>query len=926
MNMSPSVPVIIGLYLFTLSVSSQSILTVKDFIYYNSGTTSKSQIYELVQVGNVYNEGYQYKDDFLGSNEWQVQYPLTYLFERYQNGTIGTPSSGLRSSVFLGPIGQGGFEMRGDGRLTDFTIFNNAPNARPSTFAKKWDLNEAVFGFTFRDTSASISKIFQTSPLDDTMVPYAIDSLTYSGSYPASRLIGIDDDFTKMGIKSINLTAFSSFEPLNIDMSSIPAVVFWFDIDNTDNAQNISMDFFFNWPDIIDAGVFGAAKNSNGFIINKLLNVSDPLYYTAGNISFTAQECMNTNQCNSPLNGDTMSNEALYQNWLQFVDNSQPKPPTTAKSKSQSTTAPKVFGHYAWNTKGITIPAGSVYRFSAVLSWYFPYRTFNNNAQYLGHYYNNLYDSAQEVNDNIIKILPDVIQNIASWHQLWDVSMNSMFPDFLKDVYLNGPGYISRTSYLLEEDVNGTGIWRQSESFSCYQIDPPHIHQYRSLAYNLIFGDVLDRGTLKMYTNGAEVEGGMVAERFGGDCSVINGAMGQPTGAARGDDNSLYVLGMYSQFKWYADGPEFVRKRFPVVKSAIGWIINQSVPHGYGVPYRLVNTNDEHGIIGDINTYNSMIYIAALYAMQVMTEYYEPFNTDYIEYLADAVSYANGNVSKLLWQPNGDDGNGFYRSFWCANGQYPPYALQSDVLYGYLWALILDLDGYFANALDISTFTQHLQQELERNWSPFGLVFMTNHTTSGYNCGGTKQGLLGGFQDFDTWEKDVVDFAAISLFLDGDSVKQSLGIAQVGLDKYRELFKDQWDWRDTSSVYKDNDPEYSRPIVNSHYARQLIEYSMMLALNGQKFTVDPSSGNMTLEINPIVSLEGDDGCLPILLPQCTFVLCVRPSDGCVEIDGLFGQVTIDTLWITNKGTRNMFSAISIWKGGKCNLCMPSSCH
>eukprot|EP01083_Nonionella_stella_P074977 203544_1 len=142
-----------------------------------------------------------------------------------------------------------------------------------------------------------------------------------------------------MGIKSINLTAFSSFEPLNIDMSSIPAVVFWFDIDNTDNAQNITMDLFFNWPDIIDAGFFDVTENGNGFIMNKFMNVSDPLYYTAGNISFTAQECMNTNQCNTPLNGDVMSNEALYQNWLHFVDNSQPK---TAKSRSQSTTAPNV--------------------------------------------------------------------------------------------------------------------------------------------------------------------------------------------------------------------------------------------------------------------------------------------------------------------------------------------------------------------------------------------------------------------------------------------------------------------------------------------------------------------------------------------------------------------------------------------------------
>ena len=145
---------------------------VGDFIYYNEGTTTNKQNYILASITNIYNEGYQYKDHFLGSNNWHENSPLNYLFEIYANQTIGKPSNGMRSSVPLGTFGQGIFELRGDGRLTDFTIFNNAPNAEPSDFSHKYDLNDAVFGFKFNTKYGISSKILQTKPYDENMVFY----------------------------------------------------------------------------------------------------------------------------------------------------------------------------------------------------------------------------------------------------------------------------------------------------------------------------------------------------------------------------------------------------------------------------------------------------------------------------------------------------------------------------------------------------------------------------------------------------------------------------------------------------------------------------------------------------------------------------------------------------------------------------------
>eukprot|EP01084_Bolivina_argentea_P179933 310885_1 len=644
-------------------------------------------------------------------------------------------------------------------------------------------------------------------------------------------------------------------------------------------------------------------------------------------MSFTLQSCNSkTNECNFPMKGFLSSANNVFTNWKTFMN-------MTSKSADKfddkhfqwiqnhdvnitGPVIPTIYRNYAFMSKNnIKVAANSMYTFSAVLSWYFPYRTYHSNTQYLGNYYNILYDSSDEVNNDIINKLPRVINNILSWQQLFYNSIHDLYPDYLKDVYLNGPGYIARTSFYTEphtnnntidtpqfgynytvgdllnmpielnnnsnykscwqlcnetmncqawsftdascnntyytypmcwlkgdiplngtsnkcavsgivnEHYNMNGIWRQAESWSCFQIDPPHIHGYRSLAYNLIFGNEFDRGTLNMYTYGqiTEFNPGLVSETYS-----WNGVLGSPGDFPRGDDNSIYILNMYLQFKWYKDGVQYVGNRYKYVKAAMYWIINQSIPNTYGLPYRLINTNDEHGIIGDINTYNSMLYISALYSMKIMANHYESNNKSYLNSLDLALEYANGNLTKLLWQPNNN--NGFYMSFWCANGNYAPYGLQSDVLYGYLWSFVLDLNEYWPSDV-INKIISHLEQEKLRNWSQFGLMFMTNKSTPGYDC--SSKPYNNKFKDRDTWEMATLDHASLLLFLNKNNINISLSMAKIGINKYRNLFKDQWDWRDTSSTYNDSDPEYSRPVVNSHYCRQLIHYSIIFGLNGQ---------------------------------------------------------------------------------------------
>ena len=71
-------------------------------------------------------------------------------------------------------------------------------------------------------------------------------------------------------------------------------------------------------------------------------------------------------------------------------------------------------------------------------------------------------------------------------------------------------------------------------------------------------------------------------------------------------------------------------------------MLNNSIPNGLGLPYRLINTQDEHGIIGDINSFNSFLYITALNAMYNMANY---FNDSELSdgLINEYIPYAVGN-------------------------------------------------------------------------------------------------------------------------------------------------------------------------------------------------------------------------------------------------------------------------------------------
>jgi len=205
-----------------------------------------------------------------------------------------------------------------------------------------------------------------------------------------------------------------------------------------------------------------------------------------------------------------------------------------------------------------------------------------------------------------------------------------------------------------------------------------------------------------------------------------------------------------------------------------------------------------------------------------------------------------------------------------------PDSIHTDTLYGQLWAYLLDL-GHLA---DPSRLRSHLALEAEVNPSPFGLkVFEVDADRP--TCRVAEPGRMpdhrNGPRDATVWQAGPLDWCSLELYL-GGSVDRSLQEARKVVDAWRLHLADPWNWTDTSAAWT------GLPYGNSHYGRQLIYWSIPLALSGQKY----SAPRRTLTFDPVASPPAR---LPFFVPQASGVIDLR-SDGSARLLVLSGRIDL----------------------------------
>ena len=240
----------------------------------------------------------------------------------------------------------------------------------------------------------------------------------------------------------------------------------------------------------------------------------------------------------------------------------------------------------------------------------------------------------------------------------------------------------------------------------------------------------------------------------------------------------------------------------------------------------LINTFDGIYREGDVCTYTSVLYLAALAALEELATAHG--NTTLVTRAAASKKTALAAVERLLWTGT------HYRGFACdprAPGQANvtnDLNVQGDSLYGQLWASILGLD----TGLDPAKLRSHLG--IERAWATTedGVRLFSNRTTD-YACRPmpTPMPDFQGYPMSSFWNAHIVDSAAVRLALNTTAAQGSWdAMLAVATRKWRDVLRDQWDIRDLDWR---NDTEAAakvpgaagagvRPFVNSHYSRQLL--------------------------------------------------------------------------------------------------------
>ena len=680
----------------------------------------------------------------------------SYLHE-IRDGEAVAPPSGMRSAVPLGGLGAGTVELRADGSLRDWNIFNNSPAGG----GEKVQLDDALFSLRVAiDDGPARTWTLRTHP--PRFLP-GVAQIEYAGAYPVSRLRFSDPDLPI----GVTLYAYSEFRLRDADRSATPAILFSFALENPTD-RTVDMSLMFTLPNHIG----GAFSEADGLALKR--PGREPL---SGSMAVRA-----AGDAAAP---STQIGHSLFQLHEDFAKAGEFAPTRRVPEHERETVnnygqrpVPSPGSAYGAVALRSTLAPGATALNTFALAWHFPHKPFGD--EIVGNHYTTLYRDATDAAEAVLGRLAETWRGLHEWQQL---CFGNTLPEWLQDAMVNSVGAIAKTGIWA-----GDGRWRQWESFSCSQVDPIDVYFYRSLPYQWFF-PALGRSTVTAYAADLNADGSTKAN-LGRPNSRLD-VFSPPIAEPKGDSATLLILSIYRDYLWTADRT-FLDALWPAAKRTAQWQIDRCAR--YGLPDRLVNTYDlwdlELGVesIPDLISYNAFLHLAAMRAAERLADIQG--DPDFAARCRENAGRAREALVRRLWTGE------HFRHFWSANGNTRD-APHSDALYGQLWAGILGL-GLLAEP---EMMRSHLAAERRINGSPYGLVLVDDPA-------------LGRMADV-MFEVGSLDWCALNLGLGGD-LDASLAEGEKIYRKWRDQLRDQWDIRDATTS-SDGAPwcnsHYSRQLI-----------------------------------------------------------------------------------------------------------------
>ena len=560
--------------------------------FINQGLVSNLMHIEAVDTDVLFSEG---------ANAWHTKgtHPYAYVTPFPTSGlqaapeldSLSPPPVGIRSAPSLGGLGTGTLELRTDGSLANWQIFNNSPGDG----SPKLHLNEAFFGIrTQRGIQDAQAITLRTHPPEK--LP-AISSIAGSGGFPVTRL-RVSDPTLPLATE---LFAYGSFDLQNQVRSTLPVVVFTFLMSNP-TEEAIKTSLMCAMPNMIE----GTFRTEQGLVLSR-----------SGDTPMSGELCMAFSQGSLSY---SMVAPTLSDIWDTF-DN---------QGSFRQRPALGIFEYGAISTEFL-IEAGTSRAVSFFLSWSFPNRSIGQES--VGNRYTTFFASTREVTLQAENKLPEYWLSIQSWQSL---CIDNSLPASVQDAMLNSLSQIYKTTFCTAD-----GRWRHWDSFANPGISTLDQQLHRVFPLLFFFPEVF-KNQLRTYAT-QQLPGGQLVSSLGmGERYTLDTA---PQPSCYTQAPSFFIL-VYLYY-CYTNDRAFLQDLWPHIDKALSWQLSITTPQG--LPSNLPRLGDWQAIDGEgIDLRDALLHVCGLTAVTHIARALKV--TDSVSHLQEITTAGLKTINLTFWQ------------------------------------------------------------------------------------------------------------------------------------------------------------------------------------------------------------------------------------------------------------------------------------
>ena len=434
-----------------------------------------------------------------------------------------SPPLGIRSAVPIGGLGTGTIQLRADGSLTAWRLFNNASDGDISV-----NFDDAFFGIRTQTIDSQPRAFALQTHVAKPLNP--VSQIAYAGTFPISRLQASDPSVPL----EVTLYGYGSFDLNDAPGSAIPAAMFSIVLANP-TSQAVDTSVMFCMPNHLE----GTYRTERGLLLSR--SGQDPI---------SGEICM---AFDSALSVSSMVTSNLTDLWQAFE-----KHGTLIGNTSLG------LFEYGALAKHVVVEPNSSRTITLVLSWHFPHRFIAEKA--VGNQYTRRFISATDTNQITAQRLPEIWRSIQRWQSLY--TQNSL-PPSIQQGLANSVANLYQNTF-----VTDNGHWASLDASSLPVLSSIENQLYSAIP-QLIFSPEALRSYLRALATRQDTGGRFPALIGYGSRYELNSAPVSEDPST----TALYFILAYLYYQYTGD-VAFLKELWPHISKALDWQTLITTPEG----------------------------------------------------------------------------------------------------------------------------------------------------------------------------------------------------------------------------------------------------------------------------------------------------------------------------------------------------------